>query len=141
MNMIALATAALAVASISSAATAMTSYLWKYRPLLVFAESAADASLARQRGIVAVSRRGLAERNVVVVWVVGNAVTAELGPLPGQSAGALRARYGVPTGSFRAVLVGKDGGGKLSQSSPLSAARLFATIDAMPMRRDEMRRE
>jgi hypothetical protein len=38
------------------------------------------------------------------------------------------------------LLVGKDGGVKLSSSSPLSASTLFGTIDAMPMRIDEMRR-
>jgi hypothetical protein len=36
--------------------------------------------------------------------------------------------------------VGKDGGEKLSSSKPLAAEKLFATIDAMPMRRDEMQR-
>jgi hypothetical protein len=54
-------------------------------------------------------------------------------------ASALKAPFGVANASFRAVLVGKDGGAKLSQPTPLDAARLFATIDAMPMRRDEMR--
>jgi hypothetical protein len=38
------------------------------------------------------------------------------------------------------VRIGKDGGDKLTSASPLDAARLFATIDAMPMRREEMRR-
>ena len=56
-----------------------------------------------------------------------------------MGASALRARFGVANACFRAVLVGKDGGAKLSQSTPLYAARLFATIDAMTMRRDEMR--
>ncbi len=107
----------------------------------MFADGASSAALAQQRGIVAASRTGLADRNVVVVWIVGNSVSAELGPAPAQSAGALRARFGVSTASFSAVLVGKDGGAKLSQSKPLDAARLFATIDAMPMRRNEMRRK
>jgi hypothetical protein len=38
------------------------------------------------------------------------------------------------------VLIGKDGGDKLTSASPLDAARLFATIDATPMRREEKRR-
>ena len=36
--------------------------------------------------------------------------------------------------------VGKEGGPKLTQSTPLSTANLFGTIDAMPMRRDDSRR-
>jgi len=38
------------------------------------------------------------------------------------------------------VLIGKDGGDKSTSASPLDSARRFATIDAMPMRREEMRR-
>jgi len=139
MSRITVATMVAAIVAIASDAAAMSNYRWKYRPLLVFADGAASAALAQQRAIVAASRTGLAERKVVVVWVIGDAVNSELGPAPAQSAGALRARFGASTASFRAVLVGKDGGAKLSQSKPLDAAKLFATIDAMPMRRDEMR--
>lgn len=119
---------------------AMSGYKWKYRPLVVFAESGTNAALAEQRRLVATRRAGLAERDVVVIWVVGDSISAEFGPGPRQSAAALRSRYGAANNVFRAVLVGKDGGAKLSSSMPLGAAGLFATIDAMPMRRDEMRR-
>jgi hypothetical protein len=36
-------------------------------------------------------------------------------------------------------MVGKDSGEKRSSSKPLAIEKLFATNDAMPMRRDEMR--
>lgn len=132
--------AVFAVAMPADLASAMAPYKWKYRPLVVFADSATSPPLIQQRQIVAASRGGFVERNVVVVWVVGNSVSSELGPEPGQSANALRARVNAQAGTFRVVLVGKDGGAKLAVSSPLSAASLFGTIDAMPMRRDEMRR-
>ena len=119
---------------------AMSNYKWKYRPLLVFAESETDRQLAEQRQIVATSRAALAERDVVVVWVIGNKASAELGPAPTMTAADLRSRYGVASNAFRSVLVGKDGGVKLSFPKPLGTAGLFATIDVMPMRRDEMRR-
>jgi hypothetical protein len=141
MSTFAVSTMVAAIVAISSDATAMSNYRWKYRPLLVFADSASSAALAQQRGIVAASRAGLADRNVVLVWVIGDVVSSELGPKPELGASALRARFGVATGSFRAVLVGKDGGAKLSHPTPLGARRLFATIDAMPMRQDEMRRK
>lgn len=141
MSTIAVPTMVAAIVAIAPDAMAMSNYRWTYRPLLVFTGSTQSAALAQQRRIVAASRSGLAERNVVVVWVIGNAVSSELGPGPGLSAGALRARFAGSTAPFRAILVGKDGGAKLSQSTPLDAGRLFATIDAMPMRRDEMRRK
>jgi hypothetical protein len=118
----------------------MTDYKWKYRPLVVFADNEALAPLAEQRRMVSDGRSRLAERNVVVIWVVGDKVSAEFGPHPGASAKALRARFGTSTSPFRAVLVGKDGGTKLNSASPLSASALYATIDAMPMRQNEMRR-
>jgi hypothetical protein len=40
---------------------------------------------------------------------------------------------------FRVRLVGKDGGVKLDSAKPVVAADLFALIDAMPMRRQEVR--
>ena len=120
---------------------AMSNYKWKYRPLLVFAERERNSSLVEQRQILATSRAGLAERDVVVIWVIGNKASAELGPAPLMTVAALRSRYGVAINAFRAVLVGKDGGEKLSSTKPLGTASLFAAIDAMPMRRDEMRRQ
>ncbi len=123
-----------------ASATAMSGYLWKKRPLVVFAPSEGNQNLAQQRATVAGNRGGFAERDMVIVYVVGDSVSSDLGGGPGLSASALRGRYGVASGSFRAVLVGKDGGSKLSSGSPFSSSTLFGTIDAMPMRADEMRR-
>ena len=39
---------------------------------------------------------------------------------------------------FKAVLVGKDGTAKQSYDAPVAAAAVFAAIDAMPMRQQEM---
>ncbi|MEL6227596.1 MAG: DUF4174 domain-containing protein [Pseudomonadota bacterium] len=119
---------------------AMSGYKWKNRPLVVFAPNNQSAAFRRQVAIINARRSGFRERDMVVIAVVGNRVQALIGRGPGMSAVALRRRYGVAAGSFRAILVGKDGGVKLSTGSPLSTGRLFGTIDAMPMRRQEMRR-
>jgi hypothetical protein len=124
----------------ATAVQSMSNYRWKKRPLVVFAENDGSSLLAEQRQIVSRNRSDLNKRDVVVVWVVGNTVSTELGPPPNSNATSLRARFDVADGEFRAVLEGKDGGEKLSSAKPLAADRLFATIDAMPMRRDEMRR-
>lgn len=121
--------------------SAMDRYKWSYRPLVVFAGRADDAQWLRQRQIVAALRPAFIDRKIVIVAVAGDAVTADLGPKPGQSAAALRQRYGVPAGEFRVLLMGKDGGVKLSSSRPIAALTLFRTIDAMPMRQDEIRRK
>ena len=140
MKPLVMATAAVLAMSGSSASDVASGYRWSKRPLFVFAGSASDGTLAEQRRIVGGSRGGFTERDMVVVYVVGDSVSAELGGKPGESAEALRARYGVGKSEFKAVLVGKDGGAKLSSGKPLPAATLFGTIDSMPMRRDELGR-
>ena len=115
-------------------------YLWKYRPVVVFAPDASNVKLQRQKQIVSAHRGAVRERDIVIVYVVGGDVSHEFGPAPGGSASALRARYGVGGDEFAAVLVGKDGGVKLKSASPLSADRLSGVIDAMPTRQDEMER-
>jgi len=56
-----------------------------------------------------------------------------------KDAAAVRERFRVERADFTVILVGKDGGEKLRDSKPLPFARLQATIDAMPMRRQEMK--
>jgi Domain of unknown function (DUF4174) len=124
-----------------SAEAAKDPYLWKFRPVLVFAADSADARLRRQKSIIASQSEAMRERDIVVVYVVGGDVSHAFGPAPGGDASALRAKYGVASGAFAALLVGKDGGVKLKSSTPLPAARLTSVIDAMPMRQDEMQRK
>ena len=88
---LALALMTLALAS-PSPSMAMSGYKWKKRPLVVFAPDASHAKLAQQREIVASRRAGFAERHMVVIYVVGDQVSSELGGGPGLSASQLRAR-------------------------------------------------
>ena len=52
---------------------------------------------------------------------------------------AARSRFGVEDGAFATVLVGRDGGEKFRSTEPVPAEKLFGLIDAMPMRRREIR--
>lgn len=108
----------------------LAEYLWKSRVLVIAAPDADDPRLAAQRQALASARAGTAERDLVAVEAVGGDPRAV----------AIRTALGLPADGFRAVLVGKDGGAKLSADEPIPPQRLFSTIDAMPMRRDEMRR-
>jgi hypothetical protein len=138
MRALFMATSALAACGAEGAA-AESGYHWQFRPLFVLAADSGDSRLEEQRRIVAQNRAGFSERQIVIVYVVGEHVTAELGPGPGQSAAVLRKRFGAGGSGFKLVLVGKDGGAKLTSGTALPAAELFRTIDAMPMRIDEMR--
>ncbi len=102
-------------------------YRWRSRVLLLFAPGPDDPALARQRAILANAGSAVGERDLVLLEVIG----------ANQRDEALRRRFGAGADRFRAVLVGKDGGAKLSSADPLPADRLFGVIDAMPMRRSE----
>lgn len=132
--------AAPALTVTSADAAPLRQFMWKYRPLVVFAPTSSNQELIRQRTIVSGNVTGLRERNIVVVEVIGSSVRSRLGPLSSATANALRKHYGVAGRQFRAVLVGKDGGSKLQSGRAMSTNRLFGTIDSMPMRRNEMRR-
>lgn len=136
-----MALAALAGIVASAPALAMSGYMWKHRPLVVFASDAADPNLARQREIVGALKPAFIDRQVVLVLVAGDRVTVELGPAPSMGAAALRTRYGISPGEFKVLLIGKDGGVKLTSTKPIGAQTLFRTIDAMPMRSEETRKK
>lgn len=140
MRYMALAVSFIAAMVDPTPSSALSSYKWNKRPLLVFATSEASTQFKQQQRIVAESRAGLADRDVAIVWVIGSNLSAELGQQPNVTGASLRLRFGVADNEFRAVLVGKDGSVKLSSAKPLSSNRLFETIDAMPMRRDEIRK-
>ena len=119
------------VALTAGAASAgpLDAYRDRARVLVLSAPDAADAQLKAQRAALGPVRGGLAERDLVVLDAIG----------PGAEAHALRAALGLPAHDFRVVLVGKDGGAKLTAAAPIPPQTLFDTIDAMPMRRAEMR--
>jgi hypothetical protein len=119
----------LAMSSASADADPLARYRWNARVLVVFAADEGDPQLTRQKGLLVGARHGVAERDLVVLEAVGSSSEAD----------RLRRQLGVPGGEFRAVLVGKDRGAKLTDTAAIAPDRLFATIDAMPMRRQEMR--
>ncbi|SFI03388.1 DUF4174 domain-containing protein [Methylobacterium brachiatum] len=106
----------------------LDTYRWRSRVLVLSAPDPADADLRAQRAALGPMRGGVAERDLVVVEAIGDTPEAR----------ALRAQLSLPAGEFRAVLVGKDGGAKLTAAAPIPPQKLFATIDAMPMRRGEI---
>jgi hypothetical protein len=115
----------------------MQQYLWKYRPLLVFSPAESE-ELGRQSDAVEAELAGIAERDMVVIEVVGDRVSTLAGPACEEDAEALRRFADVGRGDFGVVLVGKDGGIKLVASEPVRMERIFRLIDSMPMRRQEM---
>jgi uncharacterized protein DUF4174 len=107
----------------------LSCYRWTARVLVVLATDPESPDLAEQKRHIESLRDGAAERDLVVVEP----------PARSAEATALRIRLNLGSEPFQAVLVGKDGSAKLHATKPITARELIATIDAMPMRQDEMR--
>jgi hypothetical protein len=126
---------AAAAAVLLPAAGPLDALLWHSRVLLVFAPRTGDPGLAEQERLLAGDRSGFADRDLRVVRVAGDTVTGL-----SASAADLRHAYGIAPDTFAVRLVGKDGHVATRADRPVASSELFATIDAMPMRRDELRR-
>lgn len=101
-------------------------YQWHSRPVVIFAPSKKDADYVRQIAMLEQSKADLADRDIIVL--------SDTSP---AASGQLRSQF-KPDG-FEVVLVGKDGGVKIRQKTPLTSEDLLATIDRMPMRKANLR--
>jgi hypothetical protein len=107
---------------------------WKKRVLLVVAPSESDEQLRKQQDILSKEDTGLQDRELDVIYL----------PLSTIAQGDkvyLMENYNIGQSNFYAILIGKDGSEKLRSASAIDTEKLFGTIDAMPMRRQEMKNE
>ena len=104
-------------------------YKWKNRIALIFASSDQNEEWIKQRNLLESDSAGLKERDLLVFLVT---------PDTGRQLNSLKKYYEVRE-SFTFVLIGKDGGEKLTSYSAVSLQRLFGLIDSMPMRKAEMK--
>ena len=107
----------------------LAGYRGKNRVLLVFASSGRDPSYQSQLRLWDPERTGFVDRDLVTLPVFATARRSM--PLAGK--------YGIVPGHFAVVLVGKDGHEAFRSERPVQPGDLYSRIDAMPMRRAEMR--
>ena len=120
-------------------AAPLDKYRWKRRLLLVFAPVKPHPSLVVQRQRLKDTAAGLKEREVTVIEVVQDSVFVDGKLAIELNAKSLRREFDTTIVEFTVVLIGKDGGEKLRRDAPVQTEELFRTIDAMPMRQQEMR--
>ena len=114
----------------------LSAYRDKNRVLLVFAPTAQDPVYLEQTKLWQNEKSGFDERQLVMVPVLADAKR----PPAGEPPGALAKRLGVDAKTFVVVLLGKDGHDAYRSAKPIPASALYGVIDAMPMRRAEMKR-
>lgn len=103
-------------------------FLWKKRPVVVFADSEFDPAFIEQIELLHANEDELLARDVVVLIDTDPAARSPL---------RLKLR---PRG-FMLALIGKDGGVKLRKPFPWDVREITRSIDKMPIRKREIREE
>lgn len=106
---------------------AMPGQFQNKRQLLLFADSETNPQLQQQLKYLREDANGLKERDIEMK-IYYRTKNPEL-----FTKRKIKA-------AFTAILVGKDGGDKLTSNEALTLQKLYGIIDAMPMRRSEMKR-
>ena len=138
---------ALGALAASTATRGETLRVVQVRSLVLFAPSLTDARLREQLQLLKPASAGLRERQVFVSVGVQSATAVETNELDRSIRmtlspdveETLRKRFLIRPSDFVVILVGKDGGEKRRWTAPVRFEELRDTIDAMPMRQDEMR--
>lgn len=104
----------------------LSDFLWKFRPLVVFADSPSDPRYIQQMDFIASRAEELIIRDVVVLTdtdpAAGTPLRTELRPR-----------------GFMLVLIGKDGQKYLRKPFPWDVREITRTIDKLPTRQREIR--
>ena len=119
----------------------LEAFRWQNRLLLIFGSS--DETMTNQLELLSGLEDEMAERDLLLLELPGEGSgqigkSREIAP---STVGKLRERFSVSRGEFKLLLLGKDGGVKLTSSQPISGDAIFSRIDRMPMRQREMREQ
>lgn len=119
----------------------ISSHHWKDRVLVIFTDDIDSQSYKDQINEFEKNRDGLIERKVVVYHV--NLDQYKMGFSDSEWCKSIHSLNKIRKSetSFEVVLIGLDGGFKLSKTSTISCEELFGTIDIMPMRRQEIKKK
>lgn len=116
---------------------------WEKRVILLFAPGPRDPLYVQQQEALALARDGVTERDLVIIVAFADGSGLEDGlPIDQKSVRALRRDFQPAPGRFTFVLVGKDGTEKSRSVAKITEVEtIFATIDAMPMRKRELQED
>ena len=115
-------------------------YKWKNRILLVFSPNTYNSDYRDQMKSLQSFKGGVQERDLEVFYALDQSSPTTKGQVLSDDATVnLQNRFDVSSADFAVILIGKDGTEKLRTQEALSMEKLFDTIDAMPMRKLEIK--
>jgi len=120
----------------------LSDYRWENRLLLVFAPSQESADHKKQMEELNNRRDGLLDRDLKIIHLFREDASFGDGrEIDKETVNGLYQKFDVKPGSYRIILIGKDGTEKLRKSTLLETDELFGLIDSMPMRQREMKQD
>ncbi len=111
---------------LNAADTDLNEFVWKQRPVIVFADSENDPAFIEQMEFLIARPEALTERDVVIIV-----------DLDAETLSPIRRKMR-PRG-FMLALVGKDGELKMRKPFPQDVREITASIDKMTIRKREIR--
>ena len=120
----------------------LNQYTWKNRLLFVFAPHNNHPLLIDLKDDLSAQKEEIVDRDLIVFEILENG-SSYIGTtrIDNKVAQHILQKFEPVPGRLTVVLVGKDGGAKLRHIDQVQLDEIFSIIDAMPMRREEMRRK
>jgi len=116
-------------------------YHWENRILLIFSPSEDNSLYQKQFNILGSNKAAINERDLVVFRIfTENGVGPGNTKLSQQEVSTLRNHFKVNE-KYQMLLMGKDGTVKKNYAEVVDMNEINSVIDAMPMRKQEMRTE
>ena len=107
----------------------LTAQQSNYRRILIFAPDSANVAFANQNRLFQKEDAACVERDIILEKYVLN-----------KRGTPFFEKYQISTIEFTLILIGKDGFVKLRSKEVVTPKRIYALVDAMPMRKDEKRK-
>ena len=112
---------------------------WKNRPLLIFAPNHKHPELQKIRFALEPRSCDIDDRDMIIgVFVAQGQSRLNGRTISASEIEEIRHRLGIKPEQFAVLLIGKDGGEKFRSYNAPDLDVVFALIDRMPMRQDEM---
>ncbi|PKD20730.1 hypothetical protein APR41_13750 [Salegentibacter salinarum] len=118
----------------------LSKHQWKDRLVLIIAEDENNEKFRKQLTELQKNQTGLKDRKLITYQFLPEKYHTGFQNNNWKNSTKLFKTYNSEKSDFRIILIGLDGGEKLDQTEVLSVEKLFNTIDSMPMRQSEMRK-
>jgi hypothetical protein len=127
--------------SVNTNAQDLSHHKWENRLVLILVDNPDNDKYLKQVKELKDHEDGVRERKIVVYHITPEKFKVGLSDEAWQQSKTNYKRYKETNSQPEIILMGLDGGVKLRANEFLSSKKLFATIDVMPMRMQEMKRK